>query len=358
MDHAARLQRLRKILEAEKADCLLVGALANLRYLTGFSGSAGLLLVDEESATFYTDGRYTLAAAEEVKGARVVVPRRGPLEGALARLRRRRYKRVGFEAGSGYSFYRRLASELGARRLRPVEGAVERLRRVKDEEEIGAIRASVELTARVLDEVLPMVRPGVAERDLAAELEYRMRRHGAEKPAFDTIVASGPRSALPHARPSARRLGKNELVLFDLGAILGGYSSDMTRTVCLGSAKGVSRRMYRTVQEAQEQACRAVRAGVSCAQVDRAARRHIALRGYGKFFPHTTGHGLGIQVHEEPKLSSRERSRLLPGNVVTVEPGIYVPGVGGVRIEDVVVVRENGAEVLTPAPRDFLALGD
>ncbi len=337
-------------------DCLLVGALPNIFYLTGFTGSAGLLLVEERGATLYTDGRYTLQAAEEVKAARVVVPRGGALPAVLRRLRRGRRRRVGFETGSGYPLVTRLARELGWRRLRAVEDAVERLRLVKDEEEIAAIRRSVELTARALADVLPLVRPGASERDLAAELEYRMRCLGAEKPAFDTIVASGPRTALPHARPTARLLGKNEFVLFDAGAILNGYSSDMTRTVCLGPAPKQARRLYRAVEEAQQQAREAVRAGVSCAEVDRAARGHLAARGFGPYFTHSTGHGLGIQVHENPRLAARAKTRLPPGAVVTIEPGAYLPGVGGVRIEDVVVVRARGAEVLTPTPRDLLEL--
>lgn len=355
MNHASRSERLRALLQQERVDCLLIGSLPNIYYLTGFTGSAGLLLVEERRVTLYTDGRYTLQAAEEVKTARVEIPRAGALEAVLRRLKKSSCRRIGFEAGSSYQFYRRLAGELRGR-LRALEGPVESLRLVKDEEEIACIRQAVELNSRVLDEVLPLVGPGAVERDLAAELDYRMRRHGAEKPAFETIVASGPRSALPHARPSSRVLGQNEFVLFDMGVILGGYSSDMTRTVYLGSAKGPARKLYAAVREAQQKACRAVRAGVSCGEVDRAARRHIAAHGYGRFFTHSTGHGLGIQVHEKPRLAAREKTRLPAGAVVTIEPGVYLPGLGGVRIEDVVVVRKGGAEVLTPTPRDFLAL--
>ena len=337
-------------------DCLLVSALPNLFYLTGFTGSAGLLLVEERGATLYTDGRYTLQTAEEVKAARVVVPRGGVLPAVLRRLHRSRSRRIGFESGSGYPLFARLARELGWRRLRAVEDAVERMRLVKDEKEIAAIRCSVELTAQALAAVLPLVRPGARERDLAAELEYRMRCLGAEKPAFDTIVASGARTALPHARASGRLLGKNEFVLFDVGAILDGYSSDMTRTVHLGPAPKQARRLYSAVEEAQQQAREAVRAGVSCAEVDRAARGHLAARGFGRYFTHSTGHGLGIQVHESPRLAAREKTRLPAGAVVTIEPGAYLPGVGGVRIEDVVVVRARGAEVLTPTARELLEL--
>lgn len=352
----SRLSRLQARLAKERVDCLLIASPANLRYLTGFTGSAGLLIVEERGATFYTDGRYTLQAAEEVKSARLVAARRGALEAVLGRLRRSRHRRIGFETGLGYQQYQRLVEELGSKRLRPVRSAVEDLRLVKDEREIAAVKASVELNSKVFDDVLPLVRVGLAERDLAAEIEFRMRRRGAEKPAFETIVAGGPRSALPHARPTARPLGKNEFLLLDLGAILDGYVSDMTRTVFLGSANGPARSLYSTVQEAQQKAREAVRAGVSCAAVDRAARHPIASRGWGKFFPHSTGHGVGIEIHEMPRIAAREKTILPAGALVTIEPGVYLPGLGGVRIEDVVVVREGGAEVLTPTPRELLEL--
>lgn len=192
---------------------------------------------------------------------------------------------------------------------------------------------------------------------MAAEIEYRMRRMGAEKPAFDTIVASGPNSAMPHARPSSRPFGKNEFIVLDQGAILAGYASDMTRTVHVGPAGAAGRELYATVLEAHEQAKAAVRAGVSCAAVDRAARAPIKARGWSEYFPHSTGHGLGLDVHEMPRIAAREKAILPAGAVVTIEPGVYLPGTGGVRIEDLVVVRENGAETLTPSPKNLLTVG-
>lgn len=344
-----RLAALRSRLPEVKVDCLLVGCMPNIFYLTGFTGSAGLLLVDEKAATLYTDGRYTLQAAEEVRGARVVVPR-GPVTRAALR-RARRYRRVGFEASAGYRFFRLLAEEAAPARPRAVESLVEQLRLVKDQEEIARIRQSVEMNSRVFEETLPLLREGMAEQEVAAELEYRMRRYGAEQPAFPTIAASGPRSALPHARTGARKLGKKEFLVLDHGAILAHYASDMTRTVYLGSADRRARALYWVVKEAQERAIRAVRAGVSCSQVDRAAREHITRCGYARHFTHSTGHGLGIEVHEIPRVAAREKLRLPAGAVITIEPGVYLPGYGGVRIEDVVVVREGGAEVLTPTSK-------
>lgn len=344
---------------SRRVDCLVVTSLPNIFYLTGFTGSAGVLLVDEDAATLFTDGRYTLQAPEEVKaagsGARVVIPRGPALKAALGALRK--YRRIGFEAGVGYRLFNVLAGKLGKGRLRPLEDAVEGLRLVKSEEEIAAIRRSVELNGRIFQEVLSFVRAGVAEQDIAAELEYRMRRAGGERPAFDTIVASGARSALPHARAGARRLGENEFVVMDHGVILAHYASDMTRTVYLGSADRRAKALYGVVREAQEHAVAAVRAGAACSAVDRAARQHIARRGYGKLFSHSTGHGLGIEVHEIPRVAAREKMRLPAGAVITIEPGVYVPDYGGIRIEDVVVVRQNGADVLTTVPKTLLELG-
>jgi Xaa-Pro aminopeptidase len=214
----------------------------------------------------------------------------------------------------------------------------------------------VELNSRVFDEMLPLVKEGVSEQDLAAEVEYRMRRQGAEKASFDTIVASGPRSALPHAQPSARRLRAGEFLLFDQGAILNGYASDMTRTVFLGRAGREARRLYATVLEAQQQARQAVRAGARGAAVDRAARRVIRQRGWGRYFSHSTGHGVGLEIHEMPRLGAGDRSPLPAGAVVTIEPGVYLPGFAGVRIEDMLVVREGGSDLLTPTPHDLIEL--
>lgn len=352
----SRIDRLRALLPGERVDCLLVARASNLRYLTGFTGSAGFLLVEEREVTFFTDGRYALQAAGEVRGARVKVPKRGVLEAVLRRLKKKSCRRIGFEAGVSYQQYRKMADELGARRLRPVADAVERLRLVKDEREIAAIRAAVELNSRVLAEVLPLIRVGMKEADMAAEIEFRMRRAGADKAAFETIVASGPHAAMPHARPTTRSFRKNEFIVLDQGAILAGYASDMTRTVHLGRPGRAGRELYATVLEAHQQAKAAVRAGVSCRVVDKAARAPIEARGWGQHFPHSTGHGLGLDVHEMPRIAAREKTILPAGAVVTIEPGVYLPGTGGVRIEDLVVVRENGAETLTPSPKELLVI--
>ena len=354
MNQPARLSALRSRLARAQLDCLLVSQQANIFYLTGFTGSSGLLLVDERSSTLYTDGRYALQADQEVRGSQVVIVSSGTTKAALSRARR--HRRVGFEASADYRLYRLLAEGVGIERLRYCENAVEQLRLIKDEQELEQIRRSVALNSRVFQETVALLRPGLTEQEVAAELEYRMRRCGAQQAAFETIVAGGPRSAWPHARPSSRPLGKKEFLLLDHGAILANYASDMTRTVYLGTANRRAQALYRVVKEAQERAIAAVRTGASCSAVDRAARQYIAGCGYGEHFPHSTGHGLGIQVHEMPGIAAREKTRLPAGAVITIEPGVYVPGYGGVRIEDVVVVRNQGAEVLTPTPKELLQI--
>jgi len=352
MDHPARLDALRLRLAAERVECLLVTSLPNVFYLSGFTGSAGVLLVDEGRSVLFTDGRYALQAAEEVHGSRVVILRSGALEAAARRLGR--YRCAGLEASADCRTWRQLREQAGACRLRLLENVVEQLRLVKDDDELERIRRSVALNSRAFQQTVKRIRPGLREVDVAAELEYRMRLLGAERPAFETVVAGGPRSAMPHARASTRPLGENEVVVLDHGAILSNYASDMTRTVHLGAASRRARALFRVVLEAQQRAVAAVRAGAACSAVDRAARECISRHGLGRYFTHSTGHGLGIEVHEIPRVARRDKTRLPAGAVITIEPGIYIPGMGGFRIEDVVVVRERGAEVLTTTPRALL----
>ena len=229
---------------------------------------------------------------------------------------------------------------------------VEELRVEKDDGEIEAIRGAGKLTAEVFEELLPLVRPGVSEKDLAAEVDYRMRRKGAEGVGFETIIASGPRSALPHARPSPKLLHENELVIIDLGAILGGYAADMTRTVYTGKPTRRVLKLRAAVLHAQAEAVGLVREGSSVGGLDRTARRVLASQGLARFFTHSTGHGVGLEVHERPRIAKGEKVRLKSRSVVTIEPGIYIEGFGGVRIEDTVLVTAEGAENLTPASKD------
>ena len=347
----------RRLLEAG-AGSFVVTHPPNVFYLCGFTGSAAALLIGRRAATLFTDGRYTIQAREEVREARVHIVRRSLLTEASEEIHRMGRGHVAFEpAHLTIAQMRQLQSRVrrGTRWI-AWEGVLEKLRSVKTAEEIARIRAAAQLAGDVFEEVLRLVKPGVTEMELAAEIEYRMRRKGASGPSFSTIVASGARSALPHARATSKPLKKNELVVFDLGAILRGYCSDMTRTVFIGRASTKVRRWYRAVLEAQQAARDAISPGVKASQVDAAARDVFARYGLGRHFTHSTGHGLGLEVHELPRLARGEKAVLEPGNVVTVEPGVYFEGIGGIRVEDDVAIVAGGTEVLTRAKRNFLEL--
>ena len=332
---------------------LLVTKPVNIFYLSGFQGSAGAAIFGASEAILWVDPRYTLQARGEARGVEVIEEKRQLLKAVARWLRRKKIRRLFYEDLSfTCAQLRQLAREAPpAMRFEPVGTLIEELRAVKDSGEVERIRDAGRLTSAVFEEVLPQVRPGVSESALAAELEYRMKRHGAERVAFETIVASGLRGALPHARASSKRLQKSELVVFDLGAILGGYAADMTRTLYLGRPSQRVRWLYSAVMDAQERALEAVQVGIRAEEVDQTARRVLARRGLDKYFTHSTGHGVGLEIHERPRLARGEKMRLGPGSVVTVEPGIYLEGFGGIRIEDTVLVSDHGSEILTPAPK-------
>ena len=349
-----RRQRVADALPGRKLDCLLVAFSPNLRYLSGFTGSNGALLILAGRSILFTDPRYqTQAAQESTCKIRIA---KGPLVPELvATLSKLGVKRIGYEpARMTCDTFESIRSRLPLRAsLEPVAGWIEELRMVKSAAELALIRHSVETNSRAFEQTLARVKPGMRERDLASELEYRMRRLGAEKPSFETIVASGVRSALPHAQPTAARLTPGDLVVIDMGAFQDGYASDMTRMLTVGAPSAKVKRMYRAVLEAQLAAIDAVRPGVSTASVDRAARRVLAGYGLDRCFIHSTGHGLGLEIHEPPRLGRRDRHRLSAGMAITIEPGAYIEGFGGVRIEDTVVVTEGGYEILTPTPKDL-----
>jgi Xaa-Pro aminopeptidase len=345
-----------------KIDGLLVSAPPNIRYLSGFTGDNGLLLVTpgdtQHSQTLFTDPRFTIQAAEECS-CEVQTVAKTPLDqAALQTIRKRRIKRVGFEASRMlYEVHQRIAKSLPRGvTLKPIGPVVDRLRMVKSDDEIARIRRSVLTNSEAFEKATRSIRPGARESAIAAELEYQMRRLGAEKAAFETIVAMGPRSALPHAQPTARKLANNELLLIDMGACQDGYMSDMTRVLFLGQPSRRVRNMYNAVWKAQLAAIDAVRPGVTAAHVDRAARRVLETAGLGKEFVHSTGHGLGLEIHEGPRLGRRDKTKLAPGMVITIEPGAYVRDFGGIRIEDTVLVTRNGCEVLTPTSKELRLL--
>lgn len=344
---------------ASGADAILVTHLPNIQYLCGFTGSSGILLVEEQSATLFTDGRYTFQTREEVSGVEVCIVAQGLVKAAGDRLRSLRGKTtVAYSAAQVTVAQKRSLGAAAGSKVHWVAGAneVERLRAVKDAEELAKMREAAKLISDIWTGAVRKMKAGISELAVSADLEYAMKMAGAAGPSFETIVASGARSAWAHARATSKLLRKNELVVMDQGAILRGYCSDMTRTVFLGRPSDRVRRLYQAVLDAQQAAKSVIRPGVTAGQVDAAARATLRQYKLDQFFTHSTGHGLGLEVHEMPRLARGERFVLEENMVVTVEPGVYVDGLGGVRIEDEVVVTANGAEELTSATRELLEL--
>jgi Xaa-Pro aminopeptidase len=369
----ARLIRARESLRTFGIDALVVSHLPNIRYLTGFSGTAGLLVLTATECTFIVDFRYRsaarahLAAQDLASDIALIVPEQSYDETLAVVLRESGARRIGIEAAHmPVSRFNKLSSALAAAAPTPLRSpdacpalvatdrAIEVARAVKDEREIATYRAAGRLIANASGEVMKLAAPGRSELDVAADVDATLRRMGFERPAFETIVASGPNSALPHARPGRRVLQPGDGVVLDFGGVYDGYCVDLTRTVQLGDAGPEFRRLFAAVEEAQRAAIRAVRPGIPGSAVDAAARDVLRRYGLEEAFGHGTGHGLGLEVHEEPRVgkpSAGQPDMLLePGMVMTVEPGAYVDGVGGVRIEDDVLVTKDGCEVLT-APR-------
>lgn len=345
---------------AQPCDALVITNLANGRWLTGFSGSAMIVVLTSEDLLVITDGRYATQAPAELEAAgvdgRVVIANRGADQQEAAAEAVVGLERIALEAAHiSWSRYRTFSGEwfTGAELL-PATGVVEKLRRIKSSAEVARMSAAAAVADGALAEVLPRLAERPTEGEVAAELDHLMRRRGASGSAFDTIVAAGPNSALPHARPGPRRIEPGDLVVIDFGAIVDGYRSDMTRTVCVGEPRPPGRRIYEVVREAQRVGTETVRAGVACKDVDATCREIISEAGWGEAFMHSTGHGVGLDIHEAPSVSSRSTEMLAAGEVVTVEPGIYLAGDGGVRIEDTVVVTDDGCVRLTRSPKTLV----
>ena len=363
MDHFRRIGQLRRRMTRAGLPGLLVTHLPDLRYLCGFSGSSAALAVTRRRARLFTDGRYTAQAAQEVQAAQVQIVSNSPSVSAVEWLA----AQPGVEMAAfdpAWTTVAELArwraalpSSLRRTFLSALAGPlVEPLRRIKDEDELALMIQAALVSCKLFDYILTVIQPGMREVEVAAELEHQARLLGADGMSFDTIVASGVRSALPHGRATTASLPRHGFLTLDFGVILKGYCSDMTRTVCLGKPKLNERSAYHAVLEAQEAAVAAVSAGVSCAEVDEAARGVLRRQGLADAFSHSTGHGLGLEIHEQPRIGSGQTARLLPGMVVTIEPGIYLAGQFGVRIEDMVAVTRNGGQVLTPAPKALIEL--
>ncbi|MFZ4515175.1 MAG: M24 family metallopeptidase [Acidimicrobiia bacterium] len=361
MDVAGRLDRLRAQLDAAGVPALLVTRLPNIRYLTGFTGSAGMLLVGHELAVFTTDGRYRdqshdqLAAVGVSANIAVEPTITRQLEVLADHAQECGWSSIGLEAhGVTWAQQRAWSDVFAGRELVACGPIVENLRMVKDAGEVARIRAACAIADDALGSLLETLHQRPTEWAFARALERAMVDRGASGNSFEPIVASGPNAAKPHARPSERVIEAGELVVIDFGCIMDGYCSDMTRTVSAGEPDPEARRMWETVREAQQLGRDAVAAGVSCADVDRACRDHIAAAGWGDAFVHSTGHGVGLEIHEDPRVAATATATLGAGFVVTVEPGVYVSGVGGVRIEDTVVVTDTGSDPLTAFPKTLV----
>jgi Xaa-Pro aminopeptidase len=365
MDYQGRQRRAQSLLAPLRLQTLLVTHPPNIRYLCGFTGSSATLLLNARQCLFFSDGRYTEQARAEVQGARVVIARKAPLTMAAewlhghSRGRNRKPATVVGIEGDHLTLreHDRLRKMLGPGfRLRMTASPVEQARMVKDSDEIERMRQSATLGARLFARALEVIRPGVAEAEVAAEMELTARRSGVEGMSFPTIIASGKRSALPHGRASNAVIEPGGFVVCDFGVILTGYCSDMTRTVYAGRPSAEARRVYGAVRQAQLAALETAKPGATTGEVDRAARNVLKKEGLGRYFTHSTGHGVGLEIHEAPRVADGEKTVLCPGMVITVEPGIYIPGKWGVRIEDTVVITEQGCEVLAPTGKELVAV--
>jgi Xaa-Pro aminopeptidase len=360
MDFKVRLQRARAALPETRLDALLVTHLPNICYLCGFSGSAAVLAVGGRKNLFFTDGRYAEQSREEVQGATIkILKGKSALAAAAEWLGRLRgIRRVGIDPLHLTIAERKVLATALPRGSKLVDAPpiVERLRMTKDSDEIAKIRAACHLGVELFEHVLKAIRPSAQESEVAGALEFAARKAGVDQMAFPTIIAGGKRSALPHGRASAARIPAPGFIVCDFGVILAGYCSDMTRTVHMGHPLAEERRVYETVRDAQQAALEAVKPGATVSQIDYAARKLLNSRQLGRFFPHSTGHGLGLEIHEAPRVAAGQHEPLRPGMVITIEPGVYLPGRYGVRIEDTVVVTETGCEVLTPCSKQLITI--
>lgn len=349
--YISRLNNLRRAIRRMKADGFLVTDIHNFRYLTGFSGSSGCALVTEKENLFITDFRYKVQSEDEVKGWDILMEKGNRVQLIRALAKKLGIGKLGFESSVSYHFFKKLSYRgLG---LKPVEGLAEKLRETKDRQEIYHIQEAVMRAESALLDVKPYIRPGISERSIALRLEERLKKRGCCRIPFDIIAASGPNAAMPHAKPTERKLSEGDLLIIDWGGEAQGYFSDMTRTFLIKGGKDIQKKkeIYHIVLKANRRAVSSVSDGIRSKKIDAAARDYIRQAGYGDFFGHGTGHGVGLQVHESPRISWNKSRPVRENMIFTIEPGIYIPGIGGVRIEDMVVVKQRGCRVLTSLSR-------
>lgn len=347
----SRLAALRKTMGRERLQALLVSDPANLAYVSGFAGEGWLLCLATRQHLI-TDGRFETQAAAQAADFNLIITTTNYMDAITKAIRRSRAKRIGFEADHlSYRQYEELNSRLDGRRLIATRQLIARFRQVKDEQEVAAIRRAVRIADRAFARIRRFIRPGRTEREICAELERLLKVEGADRCAFDPIVASGPNAALPHAPVTDRKIRDRDMVKLDFGAQRDGYCSDLTRMVFVGRPKPRQMKVYRAVLEAQRRAEEAVRPGAKACDVDAAARDYLHSVGLADYFKHSLGHGVGLKVHELPSVSRTSQTELRPGMIITIEPGVYIEGWGGVRMEDMVLTTQDGSDVLTQAPK-------
>jgi Xaa-Pro aminopeptidase len=352
-----RLKSARKILELNHLDGVLFSSLENIRYLCGFTGSDGVFVMTQRESFFLTDSRYWTQAEEEVRGSQIVHYKK-KMEGIRSFLSDLNLKNVGFESAAlTFSSYQFLSERLAPEaKLIPLEDELKNLRAVKDARELALMRRAIDISSDAFLRVVEMLGEGVVEREIALEMESFMKRSGADDIGFDIIIASGKRSALPHGKASEKKIEKGDLILIDFGSGFQGYHSDQTRTVVCGKPSSEQKKIFQIVKDAHDQAIDRVCPGIPVHEADAAARDHIRNQGYGEYFGHGLGHGIGLAVHEDPVVNFENKGLAQEGMIFTIEPGIYLPDWGGVRIEDMIRVTSNGAEVLTSLPRELEAI--
>ncbi len=344
-----RITNLRKRFVELEIDAYFVSSPVNVRYLSGFTGDDSYLLITYNDIYFITDPRYEKQAEDELpKDFKRIIFFKEREKGLIEFLKAEHINSLGIEEKRlTYYNYEKLKGADVAKYIKGTGGIIERFRVIKDEEEIGLIRNAIDVSLRAMNEVIKDIRPGMKENEVSAKFSYLLRLYGAEKESFDTIVGAGPRGALPHGVAGDRAISEDDMVVIDFGVKKEGYDSDTTRTVKLGSPTSLEMEIYSIVKEAQKRAISAVKPGIKAKDLDKVARDYIMSKGYGSFFGHGLGHGVGLEIHEGPYISPTSEEELLPGMIITIEPGIYLPGRFGVRIEDMVLITEDGGEVLT-----------
>lgn len=351
-----KLTKLRSAMKEEGIDGLLITSSFNRRYMTDFTGTAGIAVVSQEDAVFITDFRYTEQAEKQVMGYRIVQHSKSIHEEAATQVEQMGIHTLGFEKDHmSYAQYEVYGKQIKAE-MKPVSGLIEKIRLIKTPEELTILKAAAKIADDAYTHILNFIKPGLTELEVSNELEFFMRKAGATSSSFDIIVASGTRSALPHGVATDKVIEKGDMITLDYGALYNGYISDITRTLAVGEPPAELKEIYHIVLDAQMKALDGIKPGMTGIEADAICRDHIKSKGYGEAFGHSTGHGIGLEVHEGPGLSFRSETVLEPNMTVTVEPGIYVPGLGGVRIEDDIIITETGNERLTLATKELIIL--